>query len=53
VQTKSLLGRKGIREMQARERTRNKKGRMGISDSALLTLGISAAAKKLLHLGEK
>jgi len=39
--------------MQARERTRNKKGRMGISDSALLTLGISAAAKKLLHLGEK
>lgn len=31
---------------------RNRKGRVRLSDSVLITLGISAAANKLLHLGE-
>lgn len=53
MQTKPLLDRMGIQKMQVWESKRNRKGRVRISDSALMTMRISAAPKKLLHLGEK
>lgn len=50
VQMESLLRRKGGGGIQVWESTRNRRGRVGISGPSL---GISAAAEQLLHLGER